>query len=313
MRLVHCSQASKLIALFVFCFALATDAAGVEPKSQIKHVIVVSVDGLGAKLLRESEAPFLKKLIAKTPQVLKAETVIPSTTVAGHTSMLTGVDPSRHKLTHNEMDNDLTRVAVPSIFNLLKDNGLSSCAVFGKSKLKFVFDTGALTYPYLPKQFPFGDFWGRFPSIVTDRAKKEIKKRRPAFLFIHHSMVDTMGHWFRWENWPQKRALLAIDKSIEKIAEAAKKEYGDGHFALIVTADHGGHGGSHGQTNEDGTLQSPETDLYIPWIIYGAKIADPNRVVKVYDTAAAVADLLNLKVPADWNWQGKSPLEARSK
>jgi arylsulfatase A-like enzyme len=72
---------------------------------------------------------------------------------------------------------------------------------------------------------------------------------------------------------------------------------------IIVTADHGGIGTSHGGND-------PES-MTIPWIIAGPRIRAGYEIesdVKVYDTAATAAWAFGLELPA--TWEGRPIVEA---
>ena len=64
---------------------------------------------------------------------------------------------------------------------------------------------------------------------------------------------------------------------------------------IILTADHGGKGTGHGGF----TLEELET----PFVVAGKGIKEGYEFtlpMMIYDTPAIVADLLGLKIPADW-------------
>lgn len=299
------------------------------PSATLAHplVVVISIDGLGTHLLSTlspAEVPHLTKLARDGDQAIRAETIALAKTIPGHASMLSGVDTPKHQRSHNDFDPDLKKLEVPTIFDLAKLNGLRVAAVFGKDKLSFLFDTGALDKNIIPRAWPIGDWWGRIPSVVDDRAISVLKNDKPDLLFIHYAWVDSIGHIFKWESVPQRFAVRNVDDSLGRLIAFLDKNIstlnpsGDG-YAMIVTADHGGNDVSHGQ-GHDGILNSPETDLVIPWIVYRtsatgidnstrAQLIDPKAPVKVYDTAATAAGLLGLQVPPTWNWDGVNRLK----
>ncbi|RYZ64282.1 MAG: hypothetical protein EOP05_22295, partial [Proteobacteria bacterium] len=155
-----------------------------------QHVILISVDGLGAELLKSSSMPNINE-IEKLGQAAKiATTTRPVATIPGHVSMATGVTPEVHKSVWNENDEKLQPVDVPTIFDLLKDKGLTSIFITGKSKLKKVFEKHPPTETVLPHFFPFGDTYGRIPRVVDNEAATALKKK-PNLLFIHYALADT--------------------------------------------------------------------------------------------------------------------------
>jgi arylsulfatase A-like enzyme len=72
---------------------------------------------------------------------------------------------------------------------------------------------------------------------------------------------------------------------------------------VLITADHGGHGTTHGSAR-------PE-DVTIPWLVVGPGVRQGHRLtgpVFVFDTAATAAWALHLDLPADMD--GRPILEA---
>ncbi len=301
----------------VFSFSNAHANAPARPL-----VVVISVDGLGAHLLASlptTDIPNLTLLARDGDQAIRAETVAMTKTIPGHASMLTGVDTPKHGRIHNDLDPDLKKLEVPTIFDLAKKKGLKSVAVFGKEKLHFLFDTGALDQNICPQVWPVGDYYGRWPSVADSRAIQALRETQPDLLFLHYAAVDSMGHIFTWNSSVQLWALRKVDESIGRLLEELRKNV-DRDFVILLTADHGGNDVSHGQMNSEGHLKSPETDLVIPWIAYRArgsivkplKLKTPQETVKVWDTAASAAALLELEIPQEWNWDGVNRLELNS-
>lgn len=277
--------------------------------TRVDHVIVISVDGLGQDLFNKSSTYHLRQLAKEGDMAAKARTVDPPLTVPAHISMLSGVTPQNHQLLHNSMDERLQKASVPTIFDLVHQNGLKASAVVGKEKLRHVFDNGSVFNFYQPHWKLIGEFAGRFTSLIEDAAVREMREQKPEFLFVHYALPDTMGHWFKWKSLPQRMAVRMVDSSISRLVKEARRTYHDRSFAIIITADHGGHGGAHGQTGPDGMYLSEETDLKIPWIIVGAKINPEIQQVCVCDTAPTAASLLGLRVPEEWNWEGQSVVQ----
>lgn len=292
---------------------LETTFTKTQAQAQVDTVVIVSVDGLGSHLLSMVDTPRIDTLVARGARAQNAQTVLPPKTIAGHTSMLTGVDPSRHGRTHNDLDEKLEKISVPTIFDLVKAKGGRTAAIVGKSKLKFLIDDGTVDVIHI-REWPWvGDFPARLPSWVGKRTARVIAERPesatgPEVVFVHFALPDTMGHWFEWETPIQKLAVRWVDYEIGRITRALDETRKPGTWALILTADHGGHDGGHGQTLDGNALEDPKRDLSIPWIVVGANVPVDVSNVKVYDTAPTAAALLGLEAPASWKWQGQSRL-----
>ena len=291
----------------IFSFVLLTfPALAVEPKTcRAKTVILISVDGLGDHLLTDLKLPEIERLAKDGVKASRVTTTDLMKTLPGHASMLTGVSPEKHGITHNDLDDTLRPIAVPTLFGLVKQNGLRSAAVVGKRKIAFIIKPTGVDSIIQPEAFLLGDYYGRFPSLIDKCVKEELKKS-PAFVFVHYAMGDTMGHIFQWESWPQRAGLRSIDKSIGRLRADADEIIGKGNYVILLTADHGGHGGSHGQRSKEGVAEDLERDFFIPWILYGMPLELTREAITINDTAPTLAHLLGLEIPADWNWQGKA-------
>jgi arylsulfatase A-like enzyme len=289
--------------IFNFLFFLSSQAHAV--CSPPKTVILISVDGLGDQLLSDLQLPEIERLAhdgLKAPRVTTTDLM---KTLPGHASMLTGVSPDRHGITHNDLDDTLKPIAVPTLFGLLKDHGLKSAAIVGKRKIAFIIAPTGVDNIVQPEAPLLGDYYGRLPSLIDEGVRDELKKS-PAFVFVHYALGDTMGHIFQWGSWPQRAGLRAIDRSIGRLRADADSILGAGHYVILLTADHGGHEGSHGQRSKEGVAENLESDFYIPWILYGMPIELTRDAITINDTAPTIASLLGVSVPTDWHWQGQS-------
>jgi arylsulfatase A-like enzyme len=274
-----------------------------------KTVILISVDGLGDKLLSDlhadSQLTEIERLAKDGVKANRVTTTDLMKTLPGHTSMLTGVSPDRHGITHNDLDDTLKPIAVPTLFGLLKDHGLKSAAVVGKRKIAFIIKPTGVDTIVQPEAALIGDYYGRLPSLIDQGVREEMKKS-PAFIFVHYALGDTLGHIFQWGSWPQRAGLRAVDRSIGRLRKDADAILGEGQYVILLTADHGGHEGSHGQRSKDGKPEDLEHDFFIPWILYGMPMELTRETVTINDTAPTIANLLGVEVPKEWDWQGRA-------
>jgi hypothetical protein len=88
------------------------------------HVIVVSIDGLRPDAIQRYNLQTLSRLMREGAYTLEARTILPSTTLPSHTSMLTGLAPSVHGVTWNsDRTDELGVVTAPTVFALAKQRG----------------------------------------------------------------------------------------------------------------------------------------------------------------------------------------------
>jgi predicted AlkP superfamily pyrophosphatase or phosphodiesterase len=58
-------------------------------------------------------------------------------------------------------------------------------------------------------------------------------------LYLNFKMPDYAGHTWNMDDVRVANVLAAVDQEIGSLAEQLSQRFGDGNFALIVTADHG--------------------------------------------------------------------------
>lgn len=132
-----------LLAAFSALMWLACSARAQE----VKHVVLVSIDGLAASYLDDPRAklPTLRKLMAEGARAEGMITSFPSVTWPSHTSLVTGVHPARHGVIGNNAwdrehsrgvtyigDPDLTKdqaIRVPTLYDLAHAAGLKCGSV----------------------------------------------------------------------------------------------------------------------------------------------------------------------------------------
>ena len=256
------------------------------------HVVIVSIDGLRPDAIARSPAPTLQRVLREGSGTLAAMTVLPSRTLPAHVSMLTGVRPAVHGL---EWNTDSVRergvVRVPTVFGVARAAGLRTAAVMSKAKLRHLVVPGTLDYWQAPPLT-----WLPYDAERTVRDAGAVMRRlRPNLLFVHIAEPDLAGHALGWMDWSYRMNVRLADLALRDLVRAADDAYGRGHWTLLLTADHGGHGKGHGSADP--------RDMRIPWIAWGEGVRAGHEIgatVNVMDTAATALWLLGVSVPTQW-------------
>ncbi len=285
---------------FLLVFPLLAAAA---PRTE--HVFVISFDGGHPGHIQQADMPAFKKLAAEGAHTWEANTIIPSKTLPSHTSMLTGVDISKHELDWNDYLPLRGRLAVPTLFSLTKAahpeylTGL----ICGKMKFRHLALAGSLD------QFSCGPVWpdGPIPAAdhtksvlaaeVAARASIFILEKKPQVCFIHFPDTDNAGHGFGWGSPQQMAAFTTSDAALAQVLSAIDIAGISGSSTVILTADHGGVNKGHNEPLAANTT--------IPWIAWGKGVkkqhAIQKKTVMTYDTAATVLWLLDIPLPAHFD------------
>jgi hypothetical protein len=254
-----------------------------------RRVVLVSVDGLAARLLDAGDFPTFARLRREGLVAERAETVDPPWTLPSHTSMLTGVPPERHGVVWNNWQ-PWRRLRAETLFDACERRALR-CGLFS-AKAKFA---------HFAELEPGVERWerGSLADDVFARALVYVRERDPDFVMVHVAEVDWMGHQEGWDSPGQLRAVGWIDLQLGHFLEGLRAS-GSGRLALLLTADHGGRGTEH-----DG--DAPEVRR-IPWILWGDDIpAGSIPEASTLDTAPTVLSLLGVDPPGDWPGHARLP------
>lgn len=268
--------------------ALDAEQGIVGPDSaRTQHVVVISIDGLRPDAIEGYDLSTLQRLMDRGSYTLDARTILPSKTLPSHTSMLTGRTPEFHGITFNRAREEEGIVQVPTIFEIARQRGSHTAAFYSKAKFRHL--DRADSYDY--RQYPTSNADNWMATRTVPDALQYMRHRRPNLLFIHIGETDYAGHGAGWMSFFYGLAARRADSAVESIIETADDAYGEGNYTVIITADHGGHGRSHGTDAIE--------DVTIPWIVYGAGVARGGRPegVRTMDTAATALWLLGIAVP----------------
>jgi predicted AlkP superfamily pyrophosphatase or phosphodiesterase len=265
------------------------------PDARTSHVVVISVDGLRPDAIGRYGAPTIRRLAREGRATLNARTIVPSLTLPSHTSMLTGVGPDQHGIKWND-DQVVGRglVGVPTVFAVAHAAGLRTAAFFSKAKFRHLMLPNSLDYA----QAPTG-WWGRWTAgRTTDDVRDYLRgSARPNLLFVHLGEADYAGHTLGWMSWGYGRAVGRADAAVAQVVASADAAFGPGRYTLLLTADHGGHGRTHGTADS--------VDVTIPRIAWGQAVATadsaPLLAVRTMDTAATALWLLGVPIPKGWD------------
>lgn len=291
-RLVIC-LAVVLFGASAFCEA---------PKA--KHVFIISLDQGAPDIINMSNMPVLQSMVAEGAHTWEAYTIVPSTTLPSHVSMLSGVGIQKHQVLWNDLDPSKGYIKVPNVFSIAKKNGLVTAMFVGKAKFKSLATPGTL------------DAFGASEIGAVGVAKafaEQVGKLKPNVCFIHFPDPDVTGHSYGVYSQEKMDSLAKCDEALKTIRDAIEKAGLADSSVIIISADHGGHNRSQkenddrkarGESYQPGTHGSAETmDVTIPWIAWGKDVKKGYTITKAvvtYDTAATALWLLGIPIPDDF-------------
>jgi len=250
-------------------------------------VLLILVDGMRPDAL--TGHPKAQAMMKKSAYSMNTRTVMPSVTLPCHMSLFHSVDPSRHGTTTNTYMPQVR--PIKGLCEVLEENGKSCAFFYNWHELRDLARPGSLVFDNFCKGSVLG--YEKANDLSTDAAIETLRDNDVDFTFLYLGYVDEAGHA---SGWMSEEYMHAIDNSwdnIERIMETLSDDY-----TVIVTADHGGHGRSHG-------TDMPE-DMTIPLFLKGEKF-EAGQVLEntnIMDIAPTVAKLLG--VESNKEWEGKS-------
>lgn len=244
---------------------------------QVKHVILVSIDGFHPDMYEDSTwpSPNLRELMKAGTYADHMLSVFPSYTYPSHTAMLTGALPARSKINYNQPIGShgdwfwfTKAVKVPTLWQALKAKGLTTAAVQWPVSvtpditwdLPEIWDvnhpddritvTKQYATPGLVDEIELNatgkldsanlnDNYFSLDENAGRAAAYIFTAHKPALLAVHFATVDGFEHQQGRDGDSVRLALACADRAIGDILEAVQKSGLQDNTAIIIVGDHG--------------------------------------------------------------------------
>lgn len=289
------TKLTPLVAVIAVIFTISCKQPKQAP-GEIKHIVVIGIDGFSASGLRKAKPEFMDSLMSVGAYSNSVRTVLPTVSSPNWASLIMGAGPEQHGVTHNDWEvydfavepvtMDSTN-RFPSIFTVFRNQRpndevgvLYNWGGFGR-----LFDSSAVN---LSKHYETQD------ATIAAFAKYIVEKK-PVFSWVHLDEVDHAGHEAGHGTEEYFDAIRKADSGVRVVFDAIRKAGIGDNTLLIIVADHGGVGTGHGGEDIE--------ELTVPMIFFGAGIKKGHRIqhqIYQYDAAATIAFALNLKPPYEW-------------
>ena len=242
-----------------------------------RHVIIISIDGLSADAWNDpaTSLPTLRQLAAEGAAARGMRATNPTVTWPNHTSIVTGVDSSRHGVLANGViepgdSDELARVdglrdkrelvsaAVPTLYDVAHTAGMSTADINwpctrAAATLDWSFpDTPAAiahaTPAFIDEIQAAGIFdpqaWNRMPIEQKDQAWTAmathlIRQHQPRLMLVHLLAVDANNHRFGPGSQEARAAATHADGCVKQIVDALAEAGLRQRTTVFVVSDHG--------------------------------------------------------------------------
>jgi predicted AlkP superfamily pyrophosphatase or phosphodiesterase len=255
----------------IAAFAPRARAATAAPRPK---VVVISLDAFGAESLEDPElpAPTLHALMRQGVHAVSMRPINPTITWPNHTSMVTGVDASRHHVLVNGLIVNQRRatppridanaakselVAVPTVYDAAHAAGLTTAevdwvAVMNAPTIDWRFPErpdpdGAVEQELVRQGVVTRDELVHFdaPSqawrdlIYTRAAVDIIQRHHPDLLLLHLLALDSIEHETGYGNDAGRNTIAFLDDRVKEVVDAVRAAGELDRTTFIVVSDHG--------------------------------------------------------------------------
>lgn len=247
------------------------------------RVILILVDGMRPDALAQNSAA--QKMAGKSMFTFAGQTVFPSVTLPCHMSLFHSVDPERHGTTTNTYMPQVRPVS--GLFDELALRRKKCAMFYDWEQLRDLGRPGSLAKSVFLSLGEYGS--QEADDLLTDGAIECLRMDNMDFIFLYLGAPDVFGHDHGWMSPEYMQGLADAWKNIERVMEA--KEPDD---VVIVTADHGGHGRSHGMDIQE--------DMEIPFFLLGPGMEAGKELPEfnIKDIAPTILKLFDMEAPREW-------------
>ena len=293
------------------CETACAKACAAKCAPAAKHVVLVGVDGCGARWIPWDVMPNLKALRDEGVYTV-GRCHRPTASAINWKSVFSGVSPEIHGFTKwNSSSPSIEPPAsafdaegrIPCIFSEIRRQtpGAYTVSLFAWDGIGNCHNTNTVSFTrwYAGKgdEYPVRD-----ASVFEEGARQLAKK--PTLMLLYQGGVDHAGHSHSWGSPEYTNALVQVDANLGKFMTALKGTDMWKDTAVMFVADHGGLGTHHGGVEDIRVLE-------IPFIVSGpaAKGLRLREPMMLEDVSPTIAALLGYTIPE--SWRGRAAAVAR--
>ena len=229
---------------------LAAACAPPPPPAERAIVILVSIDGFRWDYLDRYESPNVKRLAAEGVRSAGLIPQFPSKTFPNHYTVVTGLRLGSHGI----ISNNMRAADIPGEFSMSNRDVLADPRWWGGEP---IWNTAERQGRIAASMFWPGSetaingrhatYWLPFDDDMPHRDRvdrllgwlKQPEDRRPSFLTLYYSAVDSAGHRYGPESQEVAGAVADVDRSIGDLVSGVEGLGLAGRVHYVLTSDHG--------------------------------------------------------------------------
>ena len=268
-------------------------------RAAVKQVVLVGVDGLGARWIPWEKMPNLSKLRTEGHYAVGRANYPTSSAINWATAMFGTVVELHGYRNWNSKKPDIPAYEVtdkgipPCIFHEIRrqDPAAYTISLYNWGGIGFVHATNEVDYV---RNFPGGTAEERDAAVI-DEGLAQLKGHCPKLSFLYQQLPDYYGHKCGWGTPEYTNACVHLDVNIGRLVKGLEDIGLRDSTAIILVSDHGGLDKRHGMD----VIECFEVPFLVngPAVNRGFRLREP---VLLADTAPTVADLLGYCVPETW-------------
>ena len=220
------------------------------PSAAPGKVAIISIDGLRPDALLTVGAPNILTLADRGAYSWQAQTVMPSTTLPSHISMLSGFPPEVHGIVWDDYIKERGPIPVPTLFGVARSLGRRTAVMAGKHKFTY-FCEG-------PGRSDVCTITSNGDDEVTSGA---VSSRAVDLLFVHLPDVDVNGHRSGWMSDAYLTAVRQADVAYAGDTVRVAAEISQHPPQAVELAGEGGGFGKRRELSEEAQLTGHERRL----------------------------------------------------
>ena len=217
-------------------FIISSVLPGFSFANEVKTVLIVSIDALHPKAINPKTSVNIQQLLEQGVYTLDGLSTNPPLTLLSHAAMFSGIGPEKGGRTDNTWQTGQPGIKESTIFNDAETKDFFTGFFYSKEKLGYLVNQ-AVDQHKLDSDFSVENAMAFFKS-----------HEQKQFCFLHISGLDRTGPVEGWLSPGYMEELFFIDKSMAPLIEIVKSK---GHYLIIITSDHAGHGTVHGSDHPD--------------------------------------------------------------